>query len=164
MAKGDIKAGKSTLIGSAGEYFVMGELLRQGWLAGLTPRGARDFDILATKEHRTIHVRVKTKTADSKLFRWNLRDDGKVFRAPIRNDDFCVLVDLGGTAPEYYVIPSQQVEIKLQQIRKEWLAAKVTRSPSNRVIAFEFPRDEYFLTAFKNWDTLQNPDAHFVSC
>jgi hypothetical protein len=91
MAKGDIKAGKSSIIGSAGEYFVMAELLKRGWLAGLTPRGAPDFDIVATKEDTTIQVRVKTKTADSRLFRWNRLKDGKVFRAPIRESDFCVL-------------------------------------------------------------------------
>jgi hypothetical protein len=99
--KGDVKAGRSAVIGAAGEYFTMGELLRRGWLAGLTPRGARDFDIIATKEDRTIHVRVKTKTADSELFRWNRREDGSVFKAPIGEDDFCVLVDLGPPAPEY---------------------------------------------------------------
>jgi hypothetical protein len=56
MAKGDIKAGKGSIVGSAGEYFVMAELLKRGWLAGLTPRGAPDFDIVATKEDKTIHV------------------------------------------------------------------------------------------------------------
>jgi len=154
MAKGDIKAGKSAIIGSAGEYFAMAELLRQGWLAGLTPRGSRDFDIVATRDGQTIHVRVKTKTADSKLFRWNLREDGTVFRAPIGEDDFCVLVDIGGAVPEYYVIPTRRVECELQKIRSDWLAAKATRSPSNRVIAFEIGRDNSFLSEFKNWAVL----------
>ncbi len=150
MARGDIKAGKSTLIGAAGEYFVMAELLRQGWIAGLTPRGTPDFDIVATKDGLAIHVRVKTKTADSKLFRWNLRQDGRVFRAPIGQDDFCVLVDIGGVAPEYYAIPTALVEDKLQEIRRNWLAEKSTRSPNNRVIAFEFGRDDDWLSKFKN--------------
>jgi hypothetical protein len=146
VAKGDVKAGRSTLIGAAGEYFAMGELLRRGWLAGLTPRGARDFDIVATKDGLTIHVRVKTKTADSKLFRWNLREDGRVFRTPIRDADFCVLVDIGGAAPEYYVILTPQVEHQLQKIRSDWLAGKATRSATNRVIAFEFGRDDDWLS------------------
>jgi hypothetical protein len=106
MAKGDIKADKGSIVGSAGEYFVMAELLKRGWLAGLTPRGAPDLDIVAPKEDKTIHVRVKTKTADSRLFRGNRLRDGKVFRAPLRESDFCVLVDIGGAAPEYYVIPT----------------------------------------------------------
>ncbi len=156
MARGDIKAGKSAIIGSAGEYFVMAELLRQGWLAGLTPRGARDFDIVATKDGETIHVRVKTKTADSKLFRWNLREDGRVFRTPIGENDFCVLVDIGRPAPEYYVIRTPLVEAQLQEIRRKWLAGKATRSAKNRVIAFELGRDDddSFLSKFKNWAVL----------
>jgi hypothetical protein len=155
MARGDIKAGKSAIIGASGEYFVMAELLRQGWLAGLTPRGARDFDIIATKDGTTIHVRVKTKTADSKLFRWNLREDGSVFRAPIGENDFCVLADIGGPAPEYYVIPTPEVEVQLQRIRREWLAGKATRNATNRVIAFEIERDKGLLSKFKNWAALQ---------
>lgn len=152
MAKGDIKAGKSAIVGAAGEYFVMGELLRRGWLAGLTPRGSRDFDIIATKDGETIHVRVKTKTADSKLFRWNLREgDDSVFRAPIGENDFCVPVDIGGAAP---AIPTPKVEDQLQKIRREWLAGKATRNPNNRVIAFEIDRDKEFLSGFKNWAAL----------
>lgn len=154
MAKGDIKAGKGALIGAAGEYFVMGELLRQGWLAGLTPRGARDFDIVATKDGQTIHVRVKTKTADATIFRWNLREDDTVFRAPIGKDDFSVLVDIGGPTQEYYVIPTHRVECELQRIRSDWLAGKATRRKSNRVIALELDRDKEFLSEFKNWAAL----------
>ena len=99
MAKGDIKAGKSTIIGAAGEYFVMAELLRRGWVAGLTPRGAPDFDIVATKDGWTIYVRVKTKTADAKLFRWNLRSDHKVFRDPISESDFAYWWILAARCP-----------------------------------------------------------------
>lgn len=91
----------------------MAELLRQRWLAGLTPRGARDFDIIATKDCHTIQIRVKTKTVDSKLFRWNLREDLKVLRPPVGEDDFCALVDILETSPEYYAIPTQEVETEL---------------------------------------------------
>ncbi|MGO9604145.1 MAG: hypothetical protein ACLQAT_12225 [Candidatus Binataceae bacterium] len=155
MARGDIKAGKGAIVGSAGEYFAMAELLRKGWLAGLTPRGTRDYDIIATKDAQTIHVRVKTKTADSKLFRWNLRQDGRVFRTPIGENDFCILVDIGGATPEYFLIPTPRVEVELQQIRSNWLAEKATRNPTNRVIAFELGRHDRFLSEFKNnWSLL----------
>lgn len=157
MAKGDIKAGKSTIIGSAGEYFVMGELLRRGWLAGLTPRGAPDFDIVATKNGRTIHVRVKTKTADSALFRWNRLKDGNVFRAGNREGDVCVLVDIGGVTPEYYVVPSKEVERQLLKFFGDWLSEKPGRDPENRVIAFNIGRAEHleWLSNFKdNWAVL----------
>jgi hypothetical protein len=54
-------AGEGALIGGAGEFYVMAELLKRGVIAGLTPRNDRSFDILATKFNRTIKVRVKTK-------------------------------------------------------------------------------------------------------
>jgi hypothetical protein len=108
---------------------------------------------IATKDSQTIHVRVRTKTSDSKLFRWNLRKDGRVFREAIGADDFCVLVDIGGKSPVYYVIPTVEVESQLQNIRRDWLAGKATR-PANRVIAFEYDRDDQWLASFTNWDVL----------
>lgn len=155
--KGDIKAGKSSIVGAAGEYFVMAELLRQGWIAGLTPRGAPDFDILATKGERTIQIRVKTKTADSNLFRWNRRKDGNVFRAPIGENDFCVLADIGRTPPEYYIIPTARVEKGLQQFFTKWLEGKSTRNADNPIIAFKLGRDDHdkWLLPFRdNWKAL----------
>jgi hypothetical protein len=155
MPKGDIKAGKSAIVGAAGEYFVMAELLRQGWVAGLTPRGAPDFDIVASKDGQTIHVRVKTKTADSQRFLWTCRGDGRVFRAPIRENDFCVLVDIGGAAPKYYVIPTPEVEAQLQEIFDQWRRGKPGRSAKNWVRAFKLPRDDSRLSKFKeNWAAL----------
>jgi len=151
MARGDIKAGKSTLIGATGEYFVMAELLRRGWLAGLTPRGAKSYDIIATMEDRTIKVRVKTKTADANIFRWNLREDGRVFMGRIDKYDICVLVDLASVSPEYYVIPTSKVEKRLLELRQAWLDGKATRNPSNKVITFMLPQDSEWLDRFKTW-------------
>jgi len=161
MAKGDIKAGKSPLIGATGEYFVMAELLRRGWLAGLTPRGAKSYDIIATMGDRTIKVRVKTKTADANIFRWNLRDDGTVFMGPTGKYDICVLVDLAPVAPDYYVIQTARVEKKLLELRQEWLDEKSTRKASNRVIAFVMPKDSHWLDGYKSWaviDAIVPPD------
>jgi hypothetical protein len=47
-----------------------------------------------------------------------------------------LLVDIGGAAPEYNVMPTRQVEKKLQEFFENWLAAKPTRSAENKVIAF----------------------------
>jgi len=98
--KGPCQSRARPITGAAGEYFVMGELLRQGWVAGLTPRGAANFDIVATEGARTIRVRVKTKTADSDLFRWNAdKKDGAIFKRAGESDDYCVLGDLAGSRP-----------------------------------------------------------------
>ncbi len=109
------------------------------------------YDIIATMGHRTIKVRVKTKTADANIFRWNLRKDGKVFGGEADKFDICVLVDLEPLCPEYYVIPTATVEKKLIQLRNQWLAGRATRSATNRVIAFVFPQDSEWLNKFKSW-------------
>ena len=64
--KGRIKAGEGALIGNAGEYYVMAELLKRGIIAALVPRNAPSFDILATSNNRNIKIRVKTKSQESK--------------------------------------------------------------------------------------------------
>jgi hypothetical protein len=64
--------------------------------------------------------------------------------------DFCVLVDIGGKSPVYYVISTAEVENRLQKIRRDWLAGRATRSPANRVIAFEYGHDYEWLASFTN--------------
>jgi len=59
--KGRIKAGEGPLIGNAGEYYVVAELLKRGIVAALAPRNAPSFDILTTRGNRTVKIRVKTK-------------------------------------------------------------------------------------------------------
>ena len=67
---GKVKSGLGTLIGNAGEYYVMAELLKRGVVAGLMPRNAPSFDILATRGNRTVRIRVKTKSAQYDNWRW----------------------------------------------------------------------------------------------
>ena len=38
----------STLVGAAGEYYVLSQLLRRGWIAAPAPDGAPNMDILVT--------------------------------------------------------------------------------------------------------------------
>jgi len=45
---GRIKEGKGTLIGNAGEYLVVGELLKRDIIAAPAPRNNPGFDVLAT--------------------------------------------------------------------------------------------------------------------
>jgi hypothetical protein len=59
--------------------------------------------VVAIKKDCPIRFRVETKTINSKLFRWNRAAEGKAFREPLGEDDFCMLVDLAGEhdIPEY---------------------------------------------------------------
>jgi Holliday junction resolvase-like predicted endonuclease len=78
--KGKIKVGEGTLIGNAGEYYVVAELLRRGIIAALAPRNAPALDVLATKGKITVRIRVKTKSHDNTGWHYVTKKNGSIFR------------------------------------------------------------------------------------
>ena len=59
----------------------------------------------------------------------------------------------------YYVIPIAKVENQLEKIRCDWLAGRTTRSPANRVIAFEYRHDYEWLASFTTGMFYWNVDS-----
>jgi hypothetical protein len=123
---GKIKEGRGPLIGNAGEYLVVGELLKRYIIAALAPRNNPSFDVLATNGTNSLYIRVKTKTIAAKSWVWmcSKRDAGETIFKNIRDRfDFSVLVDLKGegASPEYYVIPTIELDKELKAINQRWL-------------------------------------------
>ncbi len=115
----------SALRGHAGEMFVSAELMRRGWLAAMTARGSRSFDILARRADRALFVAIRVKTGDSAQgsFLWSAKKDGSLFLDMTDKADFTVIVDLptqGG--PVYYVVPTATLSEHLRTNHLEWLA------------------------------------------
>ena len=52
----------STIVGAAGEYHVLSQLLRRGWIAALAPDGAPNMDILVTDENNEKLCAIQVKT------------------------------------------------------------------------------------------------------
>jgi len=121
--KGRIKAGEGSLIGNAGEYYVVAELLKRGIVAALAPRNAPSFDILATKENRTVRIRVKTKSQEYSDWQWNAKKDGSIFRDLSEHGDFTVLVDLARETKDlkFYIVPTYQIDAWLKEDFKKWV-------------------------------------------
>ena len=121
--KGRIKAGEGALIGNAGEYYVVAELLKRGIVAALAPRNASSFDILATKENRTVRIRVKTKSQEYSDWQWVAKKDGSTFRNLSKEGDFTVLVDLAMETKDlkFYVVPTYQIYTLLKEDFKKWV-------------------------------------------
>ena len=121
--KGITKAGLTSVVGNAGEYLVMGELLRRGVIAGLTPRNAPGLDIIATDSKRTVSIRVKTKMK-AKGWRWNASSGdwrAEVFRNKT-DHDYCVLVNLTGNGPaRFRVVPTAALEKKLRKSHRNYV-------------------------------------------
>lgn len=136
--RGQIKAGKSAIIGNAGEYFVVGEMLRRGLVAALAPRNAPNFDVIVTEGTRAVGLRVKTKTAAAKFWRWNVKKDGSIF-GDIREDDVTVLVDLndGDSAVDYFIVPTRLLNEKLHTLFDSWVQQPgkngQPHSPANKI-------------------------------
>ena len=127
---GRIKEGKGTITGNAGEYLVVGELLRRDIIAAPAPRNTPGFDVLATNGINSLNIRVKTKTKASDSWVWNCKKDGTIFTNLSSKSDFTVMVDFKDeqTSPEYYIVPTVKIDQKLKDIFEYWL-----KLPSKRV-------------------------------
>jgi hypothetical protein len=113
----------SALRGHAGEMYVSAELMRRGWLAAMTARGSRSFDILARRSDRPVFCAIRVKTGRSPSFLWSAKKDGTLFLDMVDVADFTVIVDLpekGG--PVYYVVPTKVLDCQLRKSHAAWLA------------------------------------------
>ncbi len=135
--KGQIKAGKGALIGNAGEYYVVAELLKRGVIAALAPRNAPSFDILATRKNQTVKIRVKTKSQEYPIWQYSVKKDGSIFRDLSKDEDFTVLVDLAMETKDlkFYIVPTWQINEWLNKDFEEWVSTpgknNQPRNPEN---------------------------------
>lgn len=138
---GNITRGLGTIIGNAGEYLVVGELLKRGVIAAPAPRNAPGFDVLATSGPKSVNLRVKTKSQEADSWVWMCGKDPErtIFKGLLSEGDFTVLVDLKGPeeAPEYYIFPTTVLDEKLRKYFDSWLARPglggKPHSPDNRM-------------------------------
>ncbi|MFN4166266.1 MAG: hypothetical protein ACK4GK_16950 [Ferrovibrio sp.] len=116
-------ASHTTLTGSAGQYLVMAELLRRGYIAALAPEGVPMTDILVTdlKGSRLCSIQVKTRRDKGSDGGWHMSakheetSDAKFF--------YC-FVDLGKEGlgvPKYWIVRSDIVAKTLKATHKAWL-------------------------------------------
>ncbi len=155
---GRVKKGLGTLVGNAGEYFVMAELLRRECIAALAPRNAPAFDILATRGGRTVRIRVKTRSAaKADKWQWTAKADWTIFpELGDADDDFTVLVTLPEDTrerPAYYVVPTALVDDRLRWRQVEF--EKRGGSPENRHRCLILRENVDWLADYEDaWDRL----------
>jgi hypothetical protein len=123
--QGGVGTGQWSLIGNAGEYYVMAELLKRGILAALSPRNSPSFDILATKDDITVRIRVKTKSEGNNGWHWTAKVEGVVFRDLHKKDDFTILVNLSMELGklDYFIIPTEKLDEWLKFDFERWVRA-----------------------------------------
>lgn len=160
---GQVKKGLGNLVGNAGEYFVVAELLKRGKVAALAPRNTPAFDILAADGPKTVRIRVKTKSEEYNVWQWMAKEDGTIFRQLVdsASDDFVVMVNLrsGPVHSDCFVVPTLVVNEWLTSGFDEWVAAPGLKGkphdPSNRMRQIPYPKYQSQLEPYlEAWDTL----------
>jgi len=166
MAIGEIKAGRGGLIGNAGEYYVVAELLKRGVVAALAPRNTRAFDILATKGSRMARIRVKTKSEQWNPWQWVVKKDGSIFAELSGENDFTILVNLAldRVRLAFFIIPTTILNNWLMTDFQEWLDTPGKRgrphSASNSKRHLDYSRYAQRLEPYlENWEILWIPSV-----
>lgn len=114
---------QSTLTGAAGEYFVLCQLLRRGWIAALAPKGVPNADIIVTdvEGNRQCAIQVKTRRDIGSDKGWHMK---KKHEEIISQTLFYCFVDMGkgeSDNPVTFIIPSAVVASILKDSHQLWL-------------------------------------------
>lgn len=115
------EADKTGRIGVAGEYFVMAELTRRGYVASLTSKNTKAIDLLVSDKNGKKLAAIQVKACDNeKQKKWKMSSSVE------KNDSanlYYVFVNMnGGKEPSYYIVPSRYVAYRVRQDYEEWLA------------------------------------------
>ena len=119
-----VKNISSGLAGVAGEYFVAGELSRNGFNASITLRNTKGVDIICSNEETTKSVNIQVKTNKNSSKSWIL---SKKCETNYSDNLFYVFVNLNNDKdgkPEFFVVPSKIVAEKIKTDHSEWLNGK----------------------------------------
>ena len=139
------------LSGVSGEYFVAGELSRQGYVASLTLKNTRGIDILASNANATKSVGIQVKTTQGHGKDWVLNQ--KV-ETEVAKNLFFVFVRLNNLdAPEYHIVPRAIVAKYASDNHKKWLdtpGKKGQKHKDNTMRKFSDPDNKYL----GNWKLL----------
>ncbi len=111
------------IIGAAGEFHVLSQLLRRGWIAALAPDGAPNMDILVTDENNeklcAIQVKTRRDIGSDKGWHMKLRHE-----TIVAEDLFYVFVDVGRQPSDpivSYILPSRVVAGCIRDCHRVWL-------------------------------------------
>ena len=125
----------SVILGAAGEYYVMAELLRRGLIAAKAPEGVPNFDIVITDidGQRLAAIQVKTRR--------DFKSGDKGWHMKAKHEDliadrmFYVFVDVGvdeSSPVSFFVVPSKVVAKACKLSHAIWLATPNTKGASHK--------------------------------
>jgi hypothetical protein len=140
------------LCGVSGEYFVAAELSRLGFIASITLKNTKGFDILATNEKasKTIAIQVKTNQGVEKG--WVINKKAEDYSG---EDFFYVFVNLKDRTshPDFHIVPSKVVANEIRESHARWLKTPGKKGQAHNdspVRKFYDAHDKYL----GKWDNL----------
>jgi len=164
--KTNIKAEKpvekleKNLVGIAGVYYVAAKLTHMGYVALVTMRNTKAYDILVFKHGERNVLPVQVKTRSSGGFRVVGIDDIQHMDAELKKKVTCpyVLVDLRSDAPDFYILSEKQMHTMVKEDWRIWEFEHNHRKPvkkTNVQIIFQSPKTTTLLQKYKNaWENL----------
>jgi hypothetical protein len=121
---------QKSLVGPAGEAYVLFRLYQQGMLASAAPPGSPTVDILVLSPDETIiaSLQVKTRTYGREKG-WHMSEKHEQI---VQQRLFYALVDLEPELPATYVVPSAVVADNISSSHRAWLATPGQRGQPHR--------------------------------
>jgi hypothetical protein len=156
---------QKSLVGPAGEHFVLFRLYQQGMLASLSPPGSPTVDVLvlAADESVIATLQVKTRTRGSG---WVMGEKHERIAQPRCFYAFINLDVAEGAMPVTYIVPSAEVAGVVAGSHKAWLAiaGKGGRAHRDNPVRQLRPRHSYDVAGYpdgwmdqylERWDFLK---------
>lgn len=114
----------SSLLGAAGEHYVMSQLLRRGLIAALAPVGVPTADIVVTDDigDRACAIQVKTRRELGSDGGWHMKAKHEGIRGASLFYVFLSFPNDIGELPNAFVVPSAVVAEVLCVSHQTWLA------------------------------------------
>lgn len=114
---------QSTLLGAAGEHYVMSQLLRRNYIAALAPQGVPSADIVITdiQAERLFAIQVKSRRGIGSDHGWYMNAKHEEIHSDFI---FYCFVDFGSGLDSQtvtYVVPSAVVADVLRESHETWL-------------------------------------------
>jgi hypothetical protein len=119
----------STLLGAAGEYYVMYQLLRRDMIAALAPTGVPNADIIVSDHvgSRLAAIQVKARRDIGSDGGWHMKAKHEKILSPVL---FYCFVDFGknqADQPKTWIVPSEVVAKVLSETHQDGLSNPAIR-------------------------------------
>ena len=124
----------TSLLGAAGEHYIMCQLLRRGLIAALAPVGVPNSDIVVTDAigEKLCAIQVKTRTEKGSDGGWHMGKKHETVSSP---NLLYAFLDFGKSLidpPTCYVVPSKQVAAAVRDSHALWLATPGKRGQKRK--------------------------------